>query len=56
MVSGHLEQICAEASKIQQSVAMTAKESEKYQLGISKLSEQIADLNKVYGNMLNALS
>lgn len=56
MVSGHLEQICAEASKIQQSVAMTAKESEKYQIGISKLSEQIADLNKVYGNMLNALS
>ncbi len=56
MVSGHLEQICAEASKIQQSVALSAKESEKYQAGISKLSEQIADLNKVYGNMLNALS
>ena len=56
MVSGQLEQICAETGKIQQSVSLSAKENEKYQAGISKLSDQIADLNKVYGNMLNALS
>ena len=33
-----------------------AKDTEKYKEGTSKLAQQIAELNNVYGNMLNALS
>lgn len=56
IASGHLDNICNEMSKIQQAAVASAKESEAYKAGISKLSGQISDLNKVYGNMLNALS
>jgi hypothetical protein len=31
------------------------KNQEAYEANSKKLAEQIADLNKVYGNMLNAL-
>lgn len=45
-----------ELTKVHQSVFTTANESLKVQNGVTALSGQIADLNKVYGNMLNALS
>ena len=32
------------------------KNQEAYEAGAKKLANQVADLNKVYGNMLNALS
>jgi DNA anti-recombination protein RmuC len=37
-------------------VANTAAQVEAYAAGAKQLATQVADLNKVYGNMLNALS
>jgi len=34
---------------------IAAVETENYKAGTSKLAKQIAELNQVYGNMLNAL-
>ena len=45
LISNHLANICGEVGKIQSAVTVAADESEKYK----------AELNKVYGNMLNAL-
>jgi hypothetical protein len=36
--------------------AEALKAQEAYEAGAKKLAAQVADLNKVYGNMLNALS
>lgn len=46
----------AEAQKIQASVAAAAKEQEAYATASKTLAKQIADLNSIYGNMLNALA
>ena len=50
------ETIVADTTKLQQHVAEGAKAGEAYATGAQKLASQIADLNKVYGNMLNALA
>lgn len=55
LMSGHLNNICNEVSKMQLAVVATAEEAEKYKVGATKLTQQISELNKVYGNMLNAL-
>ncbi len=55
-VSKHIDVVCEETNKMQQDVILAAKESDKYKTAVTKLSEQVADLNKVYGNMLNALN
>ena len=55
LISNHLANICGEVGKIQSAVTVAADESEKYKAGAVKLSQQVAELNKVYGNMLNAL-
>lgn len=48
--------IAAEISKLQEATATTAAAAQKYTEGTEKLAAQIADLNKVYGGMLNALN
>lgn len=52
----NINNIAAEISKLQQATATTAAAAQKYTEGTEKLAAQIADLNKVYGGMLNALN
>lgn len=54
--SAGLDKVSAEVAKLQQATAAAAAEGAKYQAGVAQLQQQIADLNKVYGNMLNALN
>jgi gliding motility-associated protein GldL len=56
LVANQLQTVAAETQKIQAATSVAATETEKYKEGTLKLSKQIADLNQVYGNMLNALS
>jgi gliding motility-associated protein GldL len=56
LVSSQIESVVAETQKIKLATTIAASETEKYKEGALKLSKQIADLNQVYGNMLNALS
>ena len=56
LVSNVLETVTNETQKIKAATVIAAAESEKYKEGTLKLSKQIADLNQVYGNMLNALN
>jgi gliding motility-associated protein GldL len=51
-----LDRVSAEVAKLQEATAQAAAEGAKYQAGVAQLQQQIADLNKVYGNMLNALN
>lgn len=41
--------------KVQTATTQAAKNSEEYQAATEQLSKQVADLNKIYGNMLTAL-
>lgn len=52
----NISNIAAEINKLQQATASTAAAAQKYTEGTEKLAAQIADLNKVYGGMLNALN
>ena len=56
MVANHMNNICAEMGKMQNAATVAAEEADKYKTAATKLSQQVAELNKVYGNMLNALS
>jgi gliding motility-associated protein GldL len=51
-----LNEIIAENQKIKQSTRIVAEEANKYKEASAQLTSQISELNKVYGNMLNALS
>jgi len=55
-VSKEIETVVSETLKMKTAAQTAATETEKYKEGTQKLSKQIADLNQVYGNMLNALS
>ena len=46
----------ADVQKMQASISEAAKEHAAYEASAKKLAQQVADLNKVYGNMLNALA
>lgn len=46
----------AGVEKLQAAQAEAIKNTEAYEAGTKKLAAQVADLNKVYGNMLNALA
>ena len=48
--------IAKDTEKMQAMVAEVAKQQEAYEAATKKLAQQVADLNKVYGNMLNALA
>lgn len=48
--------LASSIESLQDNLGATAKESEEYKNQVTKLSRQVADLNNVYGNMLNALN
>ena len=48
--------IVDEVQKMKASTVVAAEEAEAFKIGTTKLSNQIVELNQVYGNMLNALS
>lgn len=51
-----LNAVLAEIKKIKTATSTAVDEAESFKTGATGLSRQIADLNKIYGNMLNALS
>lgn len=48
--------VAAEVQKMQTAAAEASKSHAEYEAASKKLAQQVADLNKVYGNMLNALA
>lgn len=46
----------ADVQKMQASINEAAKEQAAYEASAKKLAQQVADLNKIYGNMLSALA
>lgn len=48
--------VVAENKKVQQLTVEAGEEVKKYKESAARLTAQVAELNKVYGNMLNALS
>ena len=48
--------VAAEVQKMQVAAADASKNHAEYEAASKKLAQQVADLNKVYGNMLNALA
>ena len=48
--------VAAENKKVQQLTVEAGEEVKKYKESAARLTAQVAELNKVYGNMLNALS
>ncbi|MDD4968329.1 MAG: gliding motility protein GldL [Paludibacter sp.] len=55
-VNDDLGAIVGDIQKMKTATSVAAVEAENYKAGTTKLAKQIADLNQVYGNMLNALS
>lgn len=55
-VNEELSAIAGDVQKMKSATSIAAVETENYKAGTTKLAKQIADLNQVYGNMLNALS
>jgi gliding motility-associated protein GldL len=56
IVTDELGLIAGEVQKMKAATNIASVETENYKIGTVKLSKQIADLNQVYGNMLNALN
>jgi len=56
LVGVSLSEIIAENEKIKQSTKTVADETSRYKDASVLLANQVSDLNKVYGNMLNALN
>ena len=54
--SAQVEALTANVKKMTDATAEAIKSQEAYEVGVKKLASQVADLNKVYGNMLNALA
>ncbi|MCQ2346522.1 MAG: gliding motility protein GldL [Paludibacteraceae bacterium] len=54
--TANVNAMSADMQKVQVATAEAAKSSEAYQAAAQQLAQQVADLNKVYGNMLNALA
>ena len=54
-VNEDLNIIVGDVQKMKSATSIAAVETENYKTGTTKLAKQIADLNQVYGNMLNAL-
>ena len=56
VVSDKVKAMTADVQKMEAAAVEAAKSHEAYEAASKKLAQQIADLNKVYGNMLNALA
>jgi len=54
-VNEELNAIVGDVQKMKTATTLAVVETENYKDGTTKLAKQIADLNHVYGNMLNAL-
>lgn len=54
--STQIETLTANVKKMSDVANEALKSHEAYEAGAKKLASQVADLNKVYGNMLNALA
>ena len=54
--SEQVKAMTADVQKMQASINEAVKEHAAYEAATKKLAQQVADLNKVYGNMLNALA
>jgi gliding motility-associated protein GldL len=55
-VTDELDLIANDVQKMKVATAVAAEGTESYKTGTVKLAKQVADLNHVYGNMLNALN
>lgn len=55
-VNDELGTIVTDVQKMKSATTIAADETENLKANTTKLAKQIADLNQVYGNMLNALS
>ena len=55
-VNDELSVIVTDVQKMKSATSIAAIETENYKVGTTKLAKQVADLNQVYGNMLNSLS
>jgi len=55
-VAQKMQAVGADYDKMQASAAEAVKAQEAFDAAQKKLAQQVADLNKVYGNMLNALA
>ena len=55
-VNDELGTIVTDVKKMKSATTVAADETENLKANTTKLAKQIADLNQVYGNMLNALS
>lgn len=55
-VSAKVSEMEKDMEKMQAVAAETIKSQEMYEASAKKLADQVADLNKIYGNMLTALS
>ena len=55
-VNEELNVIVVDVQKMKSATSIAAIETENYKSATIKLAKQVADLNQVYGNMLNALS
>jgi hypothetical protein len=55
-VNDELGVVLADVQKMKTATSVAVDESESFKSGTAKLAKQVADLNQVYGNMLNALS
>lgn len=56
LVSKELSQILGDTEKMKASTLLAAEAADIYKTNSQKLAKQVADLNHVYGNMLNALN
>ena len=54
-VNDELGIIVGDVQKVKTATTAAAAETEKFRSGTTKLAQQVADLNQVYGNMLNSL-
>lgn len=54
--SDQVKAMAVDVQKMQASINEAVKEHAAYEAAAKKLAQQVADLNKVYGNMLNALA
>ena len=51
-----VDAVSADMQKMQTTISEAAQSYVAYEDGAKKLAQQVADLNKIYGNMLNALA
>lgn len=56
LINKNLDELVAEQKKIHEETVKAGEEMGKYRNSAAQLTAQVAELNKVYGNMLNALS